>query len=125
MMSQTLVSPAWLADRLEDPGLRILEIDRDSTDDYDSGHIPGAVGVHWKAFLWDARMRDFPAPRDIAERLGALGVTPETTLVLYGHPVQFGTYAWWVLRYCGHPALRLLDGGKTAWRAEGRPLTAD
>ncbi|OGL02691.1 MAG: hypothetical protein A3E31_17510 [Candidatus Rokubacteria bacterium RIFCSPHIGHO2_12_FULL_73_22] len=61
----------------------------------------------------------------MGRRLGRLGVAPDTTVVLYGDPVQYGTYAFWVLTLCGHPDVRLLDGAKTRWVAEGRPLSTE
>jgi len=121
-----LVSAAWVAERLDSPGLRVIEIS--SLADpaaYRAGHVPGAVWWYWKTALWHDSDRDFPTPATMGERLGGIGVTPETTVVLYGDPIQYGTYAYWVLEMCGHPDVRLLDGAKTRWAAEGRPLSTD
>ena len=121
-----LVSPAWLAQHLDDPGVRIIEVSSVPDDAiYRSGHIPGAVWWYWKDALWHPTDRDFPTPREMAPRLGRVGVTAETTVVLYGEPVQFGTYAFWVLTMCGHPDVRMLDGSRKRWTAEGRPLSTD
>lgn len=121
-----LVSPAWLAGRLGAPGIRVIEIGslNDSTA-YRAGHIPGAVWWYWKAALWHDTDREFPTPETMAARLGRIGVGPETTVVLYGDPVQYGTYAFWVLTLCGHPDVRLLDGARTRWTAEGCPLATE
>lgn len=120
-----LVSAAWLADHLDDPAVRVLEIDRDATLAYEAGHIRGAVGWHWKTMLWDPLRRDFADSATMAARLGAAGIANETTVVVYGEPLQFGAYGWWALAYGGHLDVRLLDGGRTRWQREGRPLTTE
>jgi thiosulfate/3-mercaptopyruvate sulfurtransferase len=123
---QALVSSAWLAGRLDAPDIRVIEV-ASAIDDtaYRAGHIPGAVRWHWKAALWHETDREFPGPETMARRLGAAGVTPRTTVVLYGDPVQYGTYAFWALTMCGHPDVRLLDGARKRWAADGRPLATD
>jgi thiosulfate/3-mercaptopyruvate sulfurtransferase len=126
--SPALVEPAWLAARLDDPEVRVLEIAGIGQDDqaaYRAGHIRGAVCWNWKPLLWDSHIRDFPTPEDIAQRLGAAGIGDDTTVVVYGEPMQFGIYAWWVLRYCGHKRVCVLDGGRRRWVAEGYPVTID
>lgn len=122
---KSLVDSEWLAGRLSDPGVRVIEIDWEGREAYSDGHLPGAAGWNWKAALWDPLTRQFPADEDFAARLGAAGVTRDTTVVLYGVPVQFGTYAWWVFKLFGHDDVRILDGGKEKWVAEGRPVEVD
>ena len=123
-MAHSLVKAAWLAENLDDPNLRVIEIDRDDLDAYQSGHIPGAIGWHWKSMLWDPRQRQFPSPQDFTQRLGDAGITNDTAVILCGVPVQFGTYAWWVFKYLGHKNVRLLDGGMTKWKRDGSPLSS-
>lgn len=121
-----LVSAAWLAQRLGSPSVRVIEIG--SVNDaavYRAGHLPGAVWWYWKSALWHDTEREFPTAETMAGRLGRIGVTPETTVVLYGDPVQYGTYAFWVLSMCGHPDIRLLNGARTRWVAEGRALSTE
>jgi thiosulfate/3-mercaptopyruvate sulfurtransferase len=118
-----VVDPAWLEAHREDPKVRLIEVDFDGTDAYDAGHIPGARGWYWKDALWDPLSREFPSPEEFARRLGAAGIADDTTVVFYGEPHQFGTYGWWAFRYCGHRDARVLDGGRTRWVSEGRPLT--
>jgi thiosulfate/3-mercaptopyruvate sulfurtransferase len=121
-----LVSTEWLAERLNDPGIRVVEVAFKNDDSsYQEGHIPGAVWWYWKEWCWHETDREFPTPAQMARRLGKIGVTPEITVVLYGDPVQFGTYAFWTLTMAGHPKLKLLDGAKTRWKAEGRPMTKE
>jgi len=122
---KALVDAAWVAAHAGDPSVRLIEVDMEGTRGYEGGHIPGALGWHWKTVLWDPLRREFADPETMAARLGAAGIGNETTVVLYGEPIQFGTYGWWALRYCGHPDVRLLDGGRTRWLREGRPLTTE
>ncbi len=120
-----LVDTEWVASHLDDPRVRVVEVNRVGTEAYEIGHIPGALGWNWKAALWDVRMREFPTPEEMARRLGVAGIRNDTTIVFYGVPVQYRTYPYWVLRLLGHPDVRLLDGGKTRWQEEGRPLTRE
>ena len=123
-----LVSPEWLAARLDDPRVRVIEIaglGQEELQAYRAGHVPGALGGDWKTMLWDSHTRDFPAPDDFARRLGQLGIANDTTVVFYGEPVQFGIYAWWTLMYCGHRNVKVLDGARYRWERQGKPLTKD
>ena len=119
----SLVTPDWIDEHGNDPNVRLIEIDWDGTDSYREAHIPGAVGWNWKDALWDPLTREFPSRDEFAQRLGRAGISNDTTVVFHGRPVQFGTYGWWVFKYCGHEDARILDGGHTRWIAEGRPLT--
>lgn len=124
----TLVDPAWVAAHKDDPDVCLIEIAGLGQDDlqaYKAGHVPGAHGWKWKDMLWEAPIRDFPSPQEFARRLGAAGINNNTTVVFYGEGVQFGIYAWWVFRYCGHEKVRILDGARYRWAEEGRPLVAD
>src|SRR3972149_6182560 len=69
--------------------------------------------------------REFPTPEVMGRRRGRVGFAPETTVVLSGAPVPYGAYAFWVLSMCGHPDVRLLDGARTRWAADGRPLSTE
>lgn len=123
-----LVSREWLAAHANDPDVCLIEIaglGQDEMQAYRAGHVPGAIGWKWKDTLWDPAMREFPSPEDFAARLGACGIGNGTTVVFYGEDIQFGIYAWWAFRYCGHADVRVLDGGRYRWRDEGRPLTTD
>jgi 3-mercaptopyruvate sulfurtransferase SseA len=118
-----LVSGEWLAGHLDDPDLRIIEVSSAPDDaEYRQGHIPGALRWYWKDALWHATNREFATPEDMASCLGRSGIAPDTTIVVYGRPVQYGTYALWVLTMAGHQDVRLLDGcscgkmGLRCWR---------
>lgn len=123
-----LVDPAWLAAHRDDPDICLIEVagmGQETLQAYTAGHVPGAFPWQWKEMLWESHMRDFPSPPEFARRLGAAGIGNDTTVVFYGEGVQFGVYAWWVFRYCGHDKVRVLDGARYRWVEEGRPLATD
>jgi thiosulfate/3-mercaptopyruvate sulfurtransferase len=120
-----LVDTAWVADHLKDPTVRLLEVDVD-TNAYDQGHIPGAVGLHWKRDLETPVLRDIASKEQIEGVLSIAGITPESTVILYGDNNNwFATYAWWLLKYYGHKDARIMNGGRKKWMDEGRPMTKD
>lgn len=126
--TSALVDPAWLYRRRNDPRVKVIEIAGSGQEEmqaYRAGHIPGAVCWRWKDMLWDSHRRDFPAPEDFARLCGSAGIGNDTTVVFYGEGVQFGFYAWWTFRYCGHKNVKMLDGTRYRWAAEGRPLVKD
>lgn len=126
--TNALVDPAWVAAHSNDSNVCLIEIAGLGQDDlqaYKAGHVPGAHPWKWKDMLWETHMRDFPSPEEFARRLGAAGIDNNTTVVFYGEGVQFGIYAWWVFRYCGHENVRILDGARYQWAEEGRPLVTD
>lgn len=127
---ESLVSAQWLADHLDDPVIRIVELVWDDESEkwgmaaYRAGHIPGAVA-------WDfaTEMQD-PARNDIVDRaefealLSRSGITPATTVVVYsGLSNLLATFAFWLLRVYGHQHVRLLDGDRRKWLADGYPLS--
>lgn len=123
---ERLVCTQWLAaalDRGED--LVVLESDEDVLL-YDSGHIPGARKIDWHLDLNDPLTRDFVDADHFAQVMGARGITRETTVIIYGDKSNWwAAYALWVMTLFGHEDVRLLDGGRTAWLAEQRPITRD
>jgi len=122
---ETLVTSEWLAEHLQDPDLRILDVDED-TEAYAKGHIPGAVGVHWRKDLQSQLQRDFVGPEEFAALLDRFGITPETRVILYGgNKNWFAAYAYWYFKYYGHERVQLLNGGRKKWELEGRPLVTD
>ena len=124
-MSDVLVTTDWLADHLDDPSIRIVEVDED-TDAYGRGHIPGAVAVNWNSDLQDPLRRDFISGADFAKLNDRLGITPDTTVVLYGgNNNWFAAYAYWYYKVYGHGPVVLVDGGRKAWELEGRDTTTD
>lgn len=122
---QVLVSTDWLAEHLDDPNVVVVESDEDVLL-YETGHIPGAVKVDWHMDLNDALTRDYLDGPAFAELLSAKGISRESTVVFYGDNFNWwAAYALWVFTLFGHPDVRLLDGGRRKWIAEGRSLTVD
>src|SRR5438067_1499225 len=120
-----LVSTDWAAEHLNDPKVRLIEVDVD-TAAYDQGHIPGAVGVNWTTQLSDRIRRDIPSKEAWEQLLGQAGVSQDTKLVLYGDNNNwFAAYAYWVAKMYGHRDVVLMNGGRKKWELENRPLTAD
>jgi len=123
---EVLVSTEWLAGHLEDPAVRVLEVDWDPASAYELGHVPGAVLVDWKRDINDTVRRDILSKEQFASLLGRLGVTPQTTLVLYGDMRNwFAAFAFWTFKIYGHADVRLLNGGRRKWFEEERPVTED
>ncbi len=122
---ETLVTTAWVAKHGADPGIAVVEVNVDTTL-YDEGHIPGAIGWSWKTQLADQVRRDILSPEAMADLLGSSGISPDTTVVLYGDSNNwFAAWAFWQLKLYGHGDVRLMDGGRVKWLAEGRPTTQD
>ncbi|HYL09695.1 MAG TPA: sulfurtransferase [Candidatus Acidoferrales bacterium] len=122
---EVLVSTDWVAAHTGDPKIRVVEVDVDTTA-YDSGHIQGAVAWNWQTELQDALRRDLAEPRAFEELLGRAGVSPETTIVLYGDNNNwFAAWAFWQLKYYGHEGVLIMNGGRKKWLEEKRPLTND
>ncbi|MCS7273127.1 MAG: sulfurtransferase [Fimbriimonadales bacterium] len=124
-MNPVLVSTDWVQEHLNDPQVRILEVDVDTTA-YEQGHIPGAIGLNWQTQLQDPIRRDIPSKERLEQLLGSLGVSHTHTLVLYGDNNNwFAAYAFWLLKVYGHEDVRIMDGGRKKWLAEGRPITTE
>ncbi len=120
---EVLVSTAWVADHLDDPNIRLVEVDVD-TKAYREGHAPGAQGWSWNTQLCDTVRRDI-IPKDRFEALmAASGISNSTTVVLYGDNNNwFAAWAFWQMKMYGHADVRLMNGGRKKWLAEGRELT--
>ncbi|MBV8295961.1 MAG: sulfurtransferase [Acidimicrobiia bacterium] len=119
---EVLVSTEWLADHLDDPAVRIVEVDED-TSAYHKGHIANSVGWDWFEDLHAKPRRDYIDQDALSLLLGRAGVGPDTTVVLYGgNNNWFAAYGYWLLRYLGFDAVKLLDGGRKRWELEGREL---
>jgi thiosulfate/3-mercaptopyruvate sulfurtransferase len=122
---ERLVSTEWLAERLGRPGLVVVESDEDVLL-YETGHIPGAVKIDWHLDLNDPVVRDYVEPEQFAALLGSKGIARDSTVVIYGDKNNWwAAYALWVFTLFGHEDVRLLDGGRDLWIAEGRPITTE
>lgn len=122
---ERLVSTQWLADNLDTPGLVVVESDEDVLL-YETGHIEGAVKIDWHTDLNDEVTRDYVDGEAFARLMSAKGISRDSTVVLYGDKSNWwAAYALWVFTLFGHEDVRLLDGGRDKWIAEGRTLTTD
>ncbi|UYG17755.1 sulfurtransferase [Brachybacterium huguangmaarense] len=122
---EKLVTTDWLAEHLGDDGLVVVESDEDVLL-YETGHIPGAAKIDWHLDLNDPVTRDYVDGAAFAELMARHGITRDTTVVVYGDRSNWwAAYALWVFELFGHEDVRLLDGGRAAWQAEGREMTRD
>src|SRR5215472_11372744 len=122
---EVLVDTDWLAGKLNDPTVRIVEVDVD-TSAYDLGHVPGAIAWAWNTQLCDTVRRDILPRGELEALLSKSGIKPETTIVLYGDSNNwFAAWAFWQLKMYGHTDVRIMDGGRKKWVAESRELSTD
>ncbi len=120
---EALVDAEWVQAHLADSTVRLIEVDVDTTA-YEQGHIPGAVGFNWQKELQEQVVRAPVGKERLEELLSSAGVTPDTTLVLYGDNNNwFAAWALWILKYYGHRDVRLLNGGRVKWLADKREIT--
>jgi rhodanese-related sulfurtransferase len=118
-----LVETEWLQAHLDDPSVLVVEVDEDVTA-YAKAHIPGAICWNWTADLRAVVGRDFIDQEGLTGLLRSADVNPDTTVVLYaGNNNWFAAYAYWLLKYLGFDAVKLLNGGRKKWELESRPLT--
>jgi len=141
-----LASTAWLAEHLDEPDIRVVDIRGyvkkhdlgdgrqraeylPALEEYEEAHVPGAVYVDWTSDITDP---DNPVPAQVAplqrfaELMGNLGIGDDTHVVVYDHAGgQFATRLWWALTYYGHDRASVLNGGWKKWTAEDRPITAE
>jgi thiosulfate/3-mercaptopyruvate sulfurtransferase len=122
---ERLVTTAWLADNLSSPGLAIVESNEDVLL-YETGHIPGAIKVDWHTELNDPVVRDYVDGGGFAALMSRKGISRDDTVVIYGDKSNWwAAYALWVFTLFGHTDVRLLNGGRDAWVAQGRELTKE
>ena len=122
---ERLVTTQWLAENLDNPDLVVVESDEDVLL-YDTGHIPGAIKVDWHLDLNDPVTRDYVDGDGFARLCSKNGIARDSTVVFYGDNFNWwAAYALWVFSLFGHEDLRLLNGGRMKWIAEGRELTTD
>ncbi|KQO46981.1 MULTISPECIES: sulfurtransferase [unclassified Frigoribacterium] len=122
---ERLVSTEWLQQHLGTPGLVVVESDEDVLL-YETGHIAGAVKIDWHLDLNDPVQRDYVDGEGFAALMARSGISRDSTVVIYGDKNNWwAAYALWVFSLFGHEDVRLLDGGRAKWEAEGREYTTD
>jgi thiosulfate/3-mercaptopyruvate sulfurtransferase len=120
---ERLVTTEWVAEHKDDPGVVLVESDEDVLL-YETGHIPGAVKIDWHTELNDPVTRDYVDGTGFAALMSAKGISRDDTIVVYGDKTNWwAAYALWVFTLFGHADVRLMDGGRKKWEAEGRELT--
>ena len=124
---EVLVDTQWIEDHLNDPNVKIAEVDYDSQANYDIGHIPNSVLIDWKRDINHDLTRDILPLDKYQELLQRIGIDNNAiTLVLYGDFNNwFAAFAFWVFKYYGYENVRLLNGGRKKWLEEDRAITKD
>ena len=118
-----LVDAEWVAQRLDDPKVVLIEVDEDTTA-YDKGHIKGAIKLNWNTELQDQVRRDAVNKDQFSALLSEKGVGNDDTVILYGgNNNWFAAYAYWYFKLYGHDEVKLLDGGRKKWELDSRELT--
>ena len=122
---EVLVDTQWVIDHLNDPKVKIVEVDVD-TSAYDTGHIKGAIGLDWRKDLQARPVRDL-LPKDQLEKLlSSKGISAEDAVLVYGDNNNwFAAWFVWNLKYYGHKDARLINGGRKKWQDEGSELVTD
>jgi thiosulfate/3-mercaptopyruvate sulfurtransferase len=119
---EVLVSTDWVAKHAGDPNVRIVEVDVD-TKAYDEGHVPGAIAWAWNTELCDTAVRDILSKAQFESLMTRSAIANDTTVVLYGDNNNwFAAWAFWEMKVYGHKDVRIMDGGRKKWLAEGRDL---
>lgn len=121
--SPFLVSTDWLEKNLNDPKVKVIEVSV-VPGVYERGHIPGAVNFEWHTDLVDPVRRDIVNQANLEKKLRAAGVSQDSTVILYGDNNNwFAAWGAWVLDVYSLKNVKLLDGGRKKWEAEGRALS--
>jgi len=122
---EVLVDTQWVADHLNDPKVKIVEVDVDTTA-YDNGHVKGAIGLDWRKDLQARPIRDLLPKDEFEKLLSAKGISNDDTVVVYGDNNNwFAAWFLWNLKYYGHKDARLMNGGRKKWQDEGRELVTE
>ena len=121
--ADALADTQWLADHAKDKNVRVFEVDVDTTA-YEQGHVDGATGLNWRKDLQQHPVRDLLTKQELEELLSRSGAAADTTIAVYGDNNNwFAAWFFWLLKYYGHKDVRLVNGGRAKWIAEGRPLS--
>ena len=121
----SLVSTEWVSRHGDDPNVRLLEVDVD-TSAYQTGHIAGAIGWNWQEDLQHRPVRDIPSSDGWEALLRSAGINNDTTVVIYGDNNNwFAAFAFWLFKLYGHDDVHLMDGGRRKWLDESRAVTTE
>jgi thiosulfate/3-mercaptopyruvate sulfurtransferase len=121
-----IVDTQWIYDHMNDPQVRIAEVDYNPATSYTIGHIPGAVLFDWKQDLNDQNKKDIISKEGCEDLLQRAGVNNDTILVLYGdYKNWFAAFAFWVFKYYGFNDVKLMNGARKKWFEEDRPVSLE
>jgi thiosulfate/3-mercaptopyruvate sulfurtransferase len=122
---EVLVSTDWVVQHLADPKVKLVEVDVD-TKSYDEGHVPNAIAWAWNTQLSDQLRRDILSKEQLEALMSSSGISRDSTVVIYGDNNNwFSAWAAWQMKIYGHDDVRLMDGGRKKWLAEGRELSTE
>ena len=122
--SDSLCDTSWVQENLSNQNVVILEVDYDPETAYNEGHLPNAHLVWWKKDINDARRRDILSKHQFEGLMSRVGITSDSELILYGDFNNwFAAFAFWVFDYYGHKKLKIMNGGRKKWEAEGKEYT--
>jgi len=122
---EVLVETAWVAENLNNPNVRLIEADEDVLL-YETGHIPGAVKLDWHVDVQNSVTRDFIDQQAFEQLMSRYGVDDNTTVMLYGDGNNgYAAYSYWLFSMYGQKNLKIMNGGRQKWEAEGRPTTKE
>jgi thiosulfate/3-mercaptopyruvate sulfurtransferase len=122
---EVLVGTEWVAEHAGDANVRVVEVDVD-TKAYDEGHLPGAIAWPWNTRLADPIVRDILSKEQFEKLMNDSGISNDTTIVLFGDNNNwFAAWAFWQAKIYGHTDVRIMNGGRKKWIAEGRELSTD
>ena len=123
---EVLCETEWVAKNLDNPNIRILEVDYDPENAYKEGHIPGAHLVWWKRDINDPIRRDIIDKQQFEGLMSRIGATHDTELILYGDFNNwFAAFAFWVFQYYSHKKIKIMNGGRKKWDLERRDYSKD
>jgi thiosulfate/3-mercaptopyruvate sulfurtransferase len=122
---EVLVETSWVADHLNDPNIRLIEADEDVLL-YEVGHLPGAVKLDWHVDVQDPVARDFVNQQAFEQLMSRWGISNDTMIILYGDRNNwYACYSYWLFTMYGHRNMKIMNGGRSKWEAESRPLTKE
>jgi len=122
---EVLVETSWVAEHLNDASIRLIEADEDVLL-YEIGHLPGAVKLDWHVDVQDPIDRDFLDQQSFEKLMSRWGISNDTTIVLYGDKNNwYACYSFWLFTMYGHQKMKIMNGGRQKWEAEGRTLTKE
>ena len=122
---EVLVETSWVAEHLNDSSIRLIEADEDVLL-YEIGHLPGAAKLDWHVDVQNPVARDFVDQQSFEKLMSSWGISNDTTIVLYGDKNNwYACYSFWLFTMYGHQKMKIMNGGRQKWEAEGRQLTKD